>query len=100
MVPHSDSSDIGGYLHIRIRDKMLSQVFVRTLQGTSFPLSVSGDDTVLSVKRKIQNKENIPAMEQRLIYSGKQLDDERTLSDYKIENDATLHLLLRLKGGQ
>ena len=78
----------------------LSQIFVRTLQGKTITVDVDGSDTVKAVKRKIQDKENLPANEQRLIYAGKQLDDTRMLSEYDVKNNATLHLLLRLKGGQ
>ena len=75
------------------------QIFIKTLQGRTITLDVDPGDTIQSLKQKIESKENIPAQEQRLIYSGKQLNDTFTLSDYNIRDQSTLHLLLRLKGG-
>ncbi|KAL2271150.1 hypothetical protein VTJ83DRAFT_521 [Remersonia thermophila] len=72
---------------------------VRTLTGKEIELNVDGSDQVSKIKELVEEKEGIPPAQQRLIFGGKQMVDDKTADDYSLEGGSTLHLVLALRGG-
>ena len=80
--------------------KPLIPIFIKTLTGKSILLHVNIDDKILYVKQLIEQKEDVKVESQRLVYTGKQLEDHnKSLKDYNVQKESTIHLVLRLKGG-
>lgn len=75
------------------------RVFVKTMTGKTLTIDIGSSETVDVLKQRIYEKEGIPADQQRIIFAGIQIDDEQTLAHYLIPHEATLHLVLRLRGG-
>ena len=89
----------GGAAFAQVQTQDSFQVVVKTLTGAAFAFDVDRSTTVAALKQRIAESQDIPVERQRLIFAGKQLEDERTLGDYNVQKDATLHLVLRSRAG-
>ena len=78
-----------------IMNPVSDTIIIKTLTGKTIKINTEPNDSIITIKRRIQDKENILPNQQRLIYAGKQLEDEKTLADYNIQPGAVIHLVLR-----
>ncbi|KAJ6412450.1 hypothetical protein OIU84_005493 [Salix udensis] len=76
-----------------------TMIKVKTLTGKEIEIDIEPNDTIDRIKERVEEKEGIPPVQQRLIYAGKQLGDDKTARDYNIEGGSVLHLVLALRGG-
>jgi len=90
----------GSTVQLKLRSWGSMQVFVKDLRGNTITFEFESSDTIADIKERIHYMQHIPTREQRLIYAGRQLQDDHTLADYSILKYSPLHLLLRLRGGQ
>ncbi|KEP63307.1 UNVERIFIED_CONTAM: ubiquitin family protein [Hammondia hammondi] len=73
---------------------------VKTMSGKTVVLdNVQGSDSILEIKRRVEQREGIPVDQQRLVFNGKQLENGKTVQDYDLSENSVLHLVLRLRGG-
>ena len=71
------------------------QIFVKTLTGRTINVEVEKTDSIQRVKERIHDKEGVPVGQQKLIFAGRQLEDDHTISDYHIQKESTVHLILK-----
>ncbi|XP_041992268.1 ubiquitin-NEDD8-like protein RUB2 [Salvia splendens] len=86
-------------LYVLLRLSGGTMIKVKTLTGKEIEIDIEPTDTIDRIKERVEEKEGIPPVQQRLIYAGKQLGDDKTAKDYNIEGGSVLHLVLALRGG-
>lgn len=77
----------------------LLQIFVKTLQGKTISTEVEKDALVIAIMEQVAQKTDIPVLDQRLQFAGKQLDPALSIQEYALQKENTLHLSVRLDGG-
>lgn len=82
---------------LRMRGGMM--IKVKTLTGKEIEIDIEPTDTIERIKERVEEKEGIPPVQQRLIFAGKQMNDDKAAKDYNIEGGSVLHLVLALRGG-
>ena len=87
----------GDMLELKKRYNM--QIFVKTMTGKTITISISPEDKIFVLKFFIQLREGVPPDQQRLVFDGRQLEDNRSLADFNIQKESTIHWVLRLRGG-
>ena len=79
----------------------MEEIYLKTLTGKTVTIQVKGTDTIESVKKQLETKEGIAADQQRLIFSGKELENEHLVSDYNFRKETSIiHVVLKLTGGK
>lgn len=74
-------------------------IFVKMLTGKTLTLEYKPKESVIEFKQRVMHQEGIPIEQQRMIFAGVQLENDRLLSDYNVKEESTLHLVLRLSIG-
>tara|TARA_B110000046_G_C12888105_1_gene353122 strand:- start:253 stop:645 length:393 start_codon:yes stop_codon:yes gene_type:complete len=87
------------HAHVVRRSLAKMMIKVKTLTGKEVELDVEVSDTIVRIKERMEEKEGIPPIQQRLIFGGKQMHDEKTAKDYNIEGGSVIHMVLALRGG-
>eukprot|EP00246_Nothoceros_aenigmaticus_P002087 TRINITY_DN12849_c0_g1_i2.p1 TRINITY_DN12849_c0_g1~~TRINITY_DN12849_c0_g1_i2.p1 ORF type:complete len:157 (+),score=38.99 TRINITY_DN12849_c0_g1_i2:98-568(+) len=87
-------------IHLVLRLRGGTMVKVKTLTGKEIEIDIEPTDSIERIKERVEEKEGIPPIQQRLIFAGKQMNDDKSARDYNIEGGSVLHLVLALRGGR